>query len=332
MSTAMPFPGLGPKIKASYAAGVKAGAVHFTESEVEEVDENGIPLEIRFAPALAKKPTGDKPDTPKDTSDPFAPPYTPELFLAEDVVKESETDVGEEYVVLLNKYCVTPRHFLLVTKEFEKQQSPLTPSQLLAAYSILRQLGQREKFLAFFNCGPNSGASQPHKHIQFIPLSNGVAPFDAFIQAHQPEKSKSPFQLPLPYAQFTCMINPPPGADLARYLGGHLFALIDLLIDHLRRLSMADETNSIPLRLSALSYNIIMTEAYISLIPRTKESYTLEGGEEVSINAIGYTGAILVKTQSALDGIKKLGVLAVLAEVGFPPVAPGGLPEAEELE
>lgn len=59
----------------------------------------------------------------------------------------------------LNKFCVTPRHFLLVTKEFEKQTFPLTPLQLVATYSILKSLGAREKHLAFFNSGPQSGAS-----------------------------------------------------------------------------------------------------------------------------------------------------------------------------
>lgn len=63
----------------------------------------------------------------------------------------------------LNKFCVTPRHFLLVTKEFKPQTSPLTPLELIAAYTILKQLGAREKHLAFFNSGELSGASQPHK-------------------------------------------------------------------------------------------------------------------------------------------------------------------------
>lgn len=46
MATAapVPFSGLGPKLKAAFAAGVKSGVVHFTESEVEEVDEDGIPV------------------------------------------------------------------------------------------------------------------------------------------------------------------------------------------------------------------------------------------------------------------------------------------------
>jgi ATP adenylyltransferase len=54
---------------------------------------------------------------------------------------------------------VTPRHFLLVTKEFERQNSPLTPGELVASYTLLKQLGAREKHLAFFNCGDKSGAS-----------------------------------------------------------------------------------------------------------------------------------------------------------------------------
>jgi ATP adenylyltransferase len=48
---------------------------------------------------------------------------------------------------------------LLVTKEFVKQTTPLSPVEVYAAFSILKQLGTREKHLAFFNCGPESGAS-----------------------------------------------------------------------------------------------------------------------------------------------------------------------------
>ncbi|KAM0755735.1 HIT-like protein [Meredithblackwellia eburnea MCA 4105] len=265
-------------------------------------------------------------------TDPFAPPYVEDLFVAEGTLKESDADGGEQFVVLLNKFCVTPRHFLLVTKDFVPQTSPLTPLELHAAFSILKQLGTREKHLAFFNCGSKSGASQPHKHIQFIPLSNGVAPFDAFIAAHKPEKSNSPFQMPLPYANFTCMLTPPPNSsisDLAGYLGGNWLALFDLMIDHLRRLTM--ESDGPPLRLSALSYNVIITESYIHLVPRFKESFTLEGGEEVSINSLGFAGMVLTKTQFALESLKKTSVLATLKEVGYSPVVAGEMPEAEEI-
>lgn len=62
-----------------------------------------LQFEIRFAPALAKKPTADKGNQPKDTTDPFAPPYIPELFVTEDRVKEIEADAGEEYAVLVRR-------------------------------------------------------------------------------------------------------------------------------------------------------------------------------------------------------------------------------------
>lgn len=55
-------------------------------------------------PGLAKKPQGDdKQDRKEDAapSDPFAPPYVEELFVAEDTVKEDEQDAGEGFVVLV---------------------------------------------------------------------------------------------------------------------------------------------------------------------------------------------------------------------------------------
>jgi len=46
-----------------------------------------------------------------------------------------------------------------VTKEFRKQTTPLSPLEVFTAWSVLKQLGAREKHLAFFNCGDESGAS-----------------------------------------------------------------------------------------------------------------------------------------------------------------------------
>ena len=46
MGSSVPFAGLGPKLKVVYAQALKAGAVHFIESEVEEADEDGIPVSI----------------------------------------------------------------------------------------------------------------------------------------------------------------------------------------------------------------------------------------------------------------------------------------------
>lgn len=47
-----PFAGLAPKIKAQYAAALKAGTLLFTESEVVELDDErtGIPVRANSRP------------------------------------------------------------------------------------------------------------------------------------------------------------------------------------------------------------------------------------------------------------------------------------------
>lgn len=107
------------------------------------------------------------------------------------------------------------------------------------------------------------------------------------------------------------------------------------MIDHLRRLSLqhsADSTDAAPLRLSQLSFNVIITDAYIHLVPRTKERYTLPSGESLSVNSLGYAGMVLVKSQAALDDVKSVGVLKILEDLGYPPVALGDTDEAEAIE
>ncbi|BGP12790.1 hypothetical protein JCM10213_007304 [Rhodosporidiobolus nylandii] len=332
------FAGLGPKIKKQYAEAVRTSAVHFTESEEVELDdeETGIPFEVRFAPALAKKPLPKEGEAGKQQDDdPLKYPGQPGLYVAEDVVKEDEQDAGEAFVVMLNKFCVSPRHFLLVTKEFVKQTTPLSPTELLAAWSILKQLGSREKHLAFFNCGKNSGASQPHKHLQFIPLANGVAPYDGFLDANKPKNAKSPFQLPLPYASFTSLITPPTSGlagDIAAHLGERFISCLDLMIDHLRRLAEEENLSSSSIRLSDLSYNVVLTQSYLHLVPRSAEKYTTKSGRSISVNSLGFAGMLLVKEQEALDEIKEVGVLEVLSSVGYRPIAAGEDSNAHEIE
>ncbi|SCV68400.1 BQ2448_521 [Microbotryum intermedium] len=355
-TTAAPFSGVSTKIKQSYTKASTSGACLYIDSELIELDDQdtGIPFELRYAPQLAKKPPKDSGSADQDSEqpkpaprDPFAEPYPePDLYVHEEDVKEDPSDaLGNTFVLLLNKFCIVPRHFLLVTKEFEKQEMPLTPLQLLATYSVLKSLGTREKHLAFYNCGPLSGASCVAR-VQFIPLSNGVAPFDNFIRENKPSKPNDPFQLPLPYASFTVMLSPSSNGDLVSYLGMTFLSLLDLMIEHLRRASLANSssegsssdrtttaTGSTTPRppsskggFSGLSYNLIMTEKYLQIIPRSKENWSASGSEhQVSVNSLAFAGMLLVKDKNVLDEVKKVGVMSVLKEVGVDPVVSGEL-------
>lgn len=114
-------------------------------------------------------------------------------------------------------------------------------------------------------------------------------------------------------------------------------ALLDLVIDHLRRLALSGsknlETNNLPLvqKFSQLSYNVIMTSSYLHIVPRTKECFTLpNSGIELSINSLGFAGMLLTKSSEAMEEVKKIGVLEILKSVAYPPVALGDSTEIEE--
>ena len=151
--------------------------------------------------------------------------------------------------------------------------------------------------------------------------------------------AESCFQLPLPYANFTALIDAPPSpADVPAYLGQRFLELLDLMIDHRRRL-VEEDASVAPagaggdgrVRLSDLSYSLIITPSYLHLVPRRREKYTTERGHELSINALGYAGMMLVKDQESLEDVQKVGVLAILTELGFRPVGQGETKEAEAI-
>ncbi len=72
----------------------------------------------------------------------------------------------EHHRMILNKFPVVQDHALLVTKEFVPQTDRLD----VRDFAALRCCVSRLHALAFFNCGPASGASVRHKHMQVIPI------------------------------------------------------------------------------------------------------------------------------------------------------------------
>lgn len=122
-------------------------------------------------------------------------------------------------------------------------------------------------------------------------------------------------------------------SEIPSYLGDRFLLLLDLMIDHLRRLAEVSPElfEGGRIRLSNLSYNVIITTSYIHLVPRLKEKYTTKGGREISINSLGFAGMVLVKEEVALEDVKEVGVVEVLKGVGFRPVVEGDTNEVEAI-
>ncbi|KAI1785774.1 HIT-like protein [Ganoderma leucocontextum] len=310
------------KLSDSFEKARTSGDLLFFPSTLHTHAENGIEFQIRLCPALQNKPrlpTPDfSPDAPspeeqeKKRHDPFAPPYNPNLLLGE-VRDEGE---GNEYVILFNKFSLVPHHFMLVTKEFRSQTSPLFPPDLVQAYLFLvaaKKAGR--KFFAFYNCGDLSGASQPHKHVQLLPIDDDGPPVERLARNSKVEQDSRPFSITaLPYANHVRRLPsslPFSSPDeLEPILADAFLSTLDLTIQTMRH------DPSYPA--GAPSYNVLLTLEHIHVVPRRRETHVLAGtGEKLSVNALGFAGMLLVKSERELAAVKEEGVGAILKDVAL---------------
>lgn len=66
------------------------------------------------------------------------------------------------------------------------------------------------------------------------------------------------------------------------------------------------------------SFNVVLTLEHMHLIPRKKDNHTLsETGEPLSVNALGFAGMLLVKSEQELEAVKSEGVGNILRDVGL---------------
>ncbi|KAI0062878.1 ATP adenylyltransferase [Artomyces pyxidatus] len=299
----------------AFERGKASGDLLFFPSEIHTHSDGGIDFQIRLCPALLQKPTLPTPhfnQTSNDKLDPFKAPYNPNLYVGE--LKDDEE--GVEYVVLLNKFSVVSNHILLITKEFQSQSSPLHPGDLVQAYLVLRAARKTGKpMFAFYNCGDRSGASQAHKHIQFIPVDEDEdgPPIELLSKAARIEKEALPFSLvPLPFANHVRRLSIPskaPHLELESALSNAFLQLLDLCISTVRH-----DPEYPP---GTPSYNVILTLEHLYIFPRRQEIHKLrETGDLLSVNALGFAGLMLVKSPEELEAVKKEGPLNILKGVG----------------
>jgi len=314
------------KVPSCFEKALQTNDLFFFPSTIQKHIDSGVEYEVRLCPALQHKPhlptphfdkVAEGPDSgapfqgKKGKFDPFTPPYNENLHIGD--LKDEESQ--EEFVVLLNKYSVVPHHFLLVTKEFKSQASPLMPPELVQTYLLLlaaRKLGK--KLFGFFNCGDNSGASQPHKHIQFIPLDDDGPPVERLARQAKIEFPDRPFSLDnLAYANHSYRL--PTYLDtytqdkLEAVLSDAFLQLLDLTISTIRH--DPDYPAGRP------SYNVLMTLEHLHIIPRRQENYTLETGDKVSVNALGFAGMLLVESEEELEIVKEETISKILRGVGL---------------
>lgn len=282
------------------AQGMKASS--FTDTVTEIVEDGGFSYILKIACTLR-----DKPKAPKDQSawkNPFLPPDE-DLF----VCKLSET-----HSLVLNKFNITAHHVIIITNEFVRQESPLTASDFAATCKVVDSM-PGEGGMAFFNCGPISGASQPHKHIQCIPLPIAETlesaavdpPFDAAIQNALAKVQVfddviNVEHLPFLHGIIKVDINQREDGILFEKGYTRVLEYVENLVRQRHGVSWARTD----------SYNMIMTRQYMMIAPRQADHIG-----SVGCNSMGFAGSFFLATRQEIDDVKRFGPTQVLSHLGF---------------
>ena len=185
------------------------------------------------------------------------------------------------------------------------------------------EVGEGELF-AFFNSGEFSGASQPHRHIQLLPVSRmreGLEgeEWDVLAKRLVGEVKDLPFTI------FAAHIEPGiEGWELReKYLGLYRRACV-AVAELLGREEIAHGAETQTSGEARISYNLAMTRHALIVCPRLAEGGPVwEGGEvvgKVSLNGTVLAGTALVKNLAEWDSLRHDpdGLLQVLKVIGVP--------------
>lgn len=300
----------------AYERATREGVASAVETKEDIVDiGGGARVILRHAPALAKKPKGNNEEEGKlapSRQDPFQDP-DPRLLVGA---------VGPKHMLVLNKFNVVDHHVLIVTRGFEHQEDPLSKDDIEATLAVIDSMPHGG--LAFYNCGSESGASQPHKHMQAVPLplsqdtTNQHLPLEPLLSSGEEGVGEA---RNCPYVSFVAAVGQGESADSIHSKYERMLALSEQRVGRLT------------------SYNFILTRHVALLVPRSKEtsgSISANGMGEltgrlgffcVSIahgngdgdDALlaGYAGSLLVKTENEKEEAKRKGPLNILAELSF---------------
>ncbi|MBN1204986.1 MAG: phosphorylase [Myxococcaceae bacterium] len=252
------------------ARALTRGALVPIHTEVELVEEDGVLFLVRVVSNLERKARATQPPGEgKPPKNPFLPPYEEALFIS---------NVAPAHACLLNKFNVFDHHALLVTQAYEEQDSLLTPADFEALLTCMAEFDA----LSFYNGGRLSGASQPHKHLQLVPVplaEGGLrTPMDVAISQRR---------LPFRHA-----LGPPlrePAEAHATYL--------ELL-------------RAVGREQAGTPYNLLATRDWTLVVPRTQECF-----ESISLNALAFAGSLLVRNREQLERVRAVGPMAMLRAV-----------------
>lgn len=289
------------KLAAQHEHALRIGALQPIETKVECLADGEVEFVVRILANLSRKEKALKQQGKGAPRNPFLP-YETDLYV---------TDISQTHLCLLNKFNVVDYHFLIVTRQFEPQESWLTLSDFKALVCCLEDVDG----LAFFNGGTVAGSSQPHKHLQVVPytLSLEAFPVETVVaDAIARQSDEGIFEsraLGFCHA-ITALELPklPQRTQLEKaqhYIETYRRLLNAVGINRSRQLKDDRWQGA-----QTAAYNLLCTRQWMMVVPRSREKYA-----GISVNSLGFAGSLFVKNLDSLEQLKSVGPMALLKKV-----------------
>ncbi|KAF0692648.1 Aste57867_16287 [Aphanomyces stellatus] len=279
-----------------------SGALHKLTSTAQTCVHEGAPYLLLTLNRVEKPQGAVKPEA-DSTAAPKKNPFAEENLEADLIVQ----DVHGTHNLLLNKFNVVDEHLVLTTKSFDDQATPLLARDLHALWTCIQELDA----LGFFNCGHESGASQPHKHMQLIThrstLSYLNTPLDELPWMHRARV----FAESTPGVARGTIFSVPWFPFRHGFIWHDAASAVD---PHAAGEQLHAAASSLLAALHPASYNLLLTRSLLLVVPRRARK-TADG---IEINSMGFAGSFLVREAAHAARFAAEGPFRILADVTFP--------------
>ena len=277
----------------------ETGTLKSIETEHQLIEQDDICFVVRTKGNLTRKERAKKEQNRQEKKtgkrcDPFLP-YESDMFVG---------DISESHICLLNKFNVVDNHLLIVTRAFEPQTDLLNLKDFAAVWFCLQEIDG----LVFFNGGQTAGASQPHKHLQLIPLPFIEGVVDLPIEKAIAKVSFQDSIGTVPSFSFrhrVAKLNLSP-EDSTSTAAGVMLRQYHSLLDRVG-LTIDGNTQHQP-----EAYNFLATRNWMLIVPRSHGVF-----KTIPINSLGFAGSLFVRDRDSLELLKQITPLKLLEKVAF---------------
>lgn len=282
------------RIDQRHAAALASGALECVDLDCAVIERDGLSFVVQWPSTAASENKTERllsDDSENSDSNPFLPP-DPEFTVG---------PVGEHHVALLNKFPVCARHVVLARTEFQEQQTGVSPDDFRAIATLLSADGG----LGFYNGGPMAGASQRHKHLQWVPESDSPASLRLYTEVFNEGLD-----------ELTLVAHPglPVQHCFVRVRAGHEIPVDDAVTSMVSAYALM--LNHLGLNENARGFmppfNLLIEDGWMLVVPRRQERF-----QDISVNALSYAGLLHVQRPDQVETIRRVGPLAVLAATGY---------------